>query len=257
MSSQSTEAASSKPSVLYRNLQPLSSQSHGAWRLKEADLAFAQDAYLAPVLASEFSQASRSYPVVFAGDAAQPIAVLGIERRNLFVSEGRWQPDTYVPAFVRRYPFAFMAVEQPAGYVLAIDADSDAVVKSAGDGRALFENGEPTQMTRDALRFCELFQSEAKGTLAFVEALKARDLLVSRHADITLPTGRKLGLDGFRIVDAERFAKLDDATVVEWHRVGWLQLVHFHLASLDRFAALLARAARLPATGADIATAAN
>lgn len=35
-----------------------------------------------------------------------------------------------------------------------------------------------------------------------------------------------------------------DDVVVEWRRKGWLALAHFHLASLDRFCALLDRAGR-------------
>ena len=44
---------------------------------------------------------------------------------------------------------------------------------------------------------------------------------------------------GFTITDAARFASLDDARVIEWHRNGWLALVHYHLASLQRFNDLL------------------
>lgn len=65
------------------------------------------------------------------------------------------------------------------------------------------------------------------------------DLLIDRRADATLPDGRKLGLEGFQIVDAEKFAGLADDVVLDWHRKGWLALVHFHLSSLERFSALL------------------
>ncbi len=69
--------------------------------------------------------------------------------------------------------------------------------------------------------------------------MKAQDLLIDRRADATLPDGRKLGLEGFQIVDARKFAGLADDVMLDWHRRGWLALVHFHLSSLDRFSALL------------------
>jgi hypothetical protein len=48
-------------------------------------------------------------------------------------------------------------------------------------------------------------------------------------------------LGGFQVVDQARFTALPDTVVLDWHRKGWLALVHFHLASLERFVDLLAR----------------
>jgi hypothetical protein len=47
------------------------------------------------------------------------------------------------------------------------------------------------------------------------------------------------------VIDAGRFAALDDATVVDWHRRGWLALAQLHLTSLGRFPELVARQARV------------
>jgi hypothetical protein len=118
---------------------------------------------------------------------------------------------------------------------------------SDDQGAALFENGAPSALTKQVLEFCAAFGREVDLTALFTTALKEKDLLIDRRADATLPDGRKLGLDGFQIVDAEKFNALDDETVVAWHRQGILALVHFHLASLDRFRALLDRQALLSA----------
>src|SRR5690606_21648701 len=72
--------------------------------------AFARATNALPIAASEFADASRHYPIVFVGDDNNPFHVavlLGLEdRSNLFVTEtGQWAPDTYIPAFARRYPF--------------------------------------------------------------------------------------------------------------------------------------------------------
>lgn len=200
-----------------------------------------------PIVAGELVAAARDYPVVFAADSAQPVAVLGLERRNLFVEDGHWAQDAYVPAYVRRYPFAFVATANPDGFALAIDSGSERVAKSGTTGAALFEDGQPSELTRQALAFCDAFQSDAAATNAFTDALKTQGLLIDRRADATLPDGRKLGLDGFQIVEAEAFGKLADDVVLDWHRKGWLALVHFHLASLDRFSALLNRQALVTA----------
>lgn len=227
--------------LFYRDVQPLSSQIHRSWRLKDGDVAFTSETPFVPLVIGEIAAASRHYPIVFAAGDATPVAVLGLERINLFVSEGRWADDAYVPAYVRRYPFAFMGTPEPLGYALAIDLASDRFIQDKEDGTALFDEDKPSALTRQALAFCDAFQNEAAVTADFSAVLKANDLLVDRRADATLPDGRKLGLDGFQIVDAERFAALDDPTVIAWHRNGRLTLVQSHLSSLGCFSALLAR----------------
>lgn len=234
--------------LFYKALQPLHAQIHADWRLKSGDASFADETPFVPVVVSEIAAAARSYPIVFAADGAQPVAVLGLERRNLFVEDGRWAVEAYVPAYVRRYPFTFVTQPGLDGFSLAIDSGSDRVAQGGSEGAALFENGEPSALTRQALEFCTAFGRDAQLTALFTTALKEKDLLIDRRADATLPDGRKLGLDGFQIVDAEKFAALDDETVIAWHRQGLLALVHHHLASLDRFRALLDRQALLSAS---------
>lgn len=246
MAENATPAASSANPLLplfYKAPQPLHSAIHADWRLKPGDMSFAADTPFVPIVASEIAAAARSYPVVFAGDTAQPIVVLALEATNLFVEDGKWANDHHVPAYVRRYPFTFIATEEPQGFALSIDAGSDRVAQGGAEGAALFEDGKPSALTSQALEFCTAFGREAELTRLFTDALRENDLLIDRRADATLPDGRKLGLDNFQIVDAQKFAALDDATVLAWHRQGLLALVHHHLASLERFRALLDRQA--------------
>lgn len=229
--------------LFYTAPEPLSAAAHGAWRLSEGDFAFAAETPFVPVVTAEVAQAMHAYPIVFSGGDAHPIALMGVERENLFVTGGHWAQDAYVPAYVRRYPFGFIPTINPDGFVLAIDAAAERIRKDGDDGVALFDAQEPSELTQQALAFCDAFQSEAAATRAFADALVAAELLVDRRADVQLPDGRTLGLEGFQIVDADKVAALPDETVVEWHRNGWLALVHHHLASLDRFPSLLARRA--------------
>lgn len=229
--------------LFYKAPELLSLASHGDWRLQDGDVAFAAQTPFVPILTSEIAAAAPAYPVVFANGDAQPIVVTGIEQENLFVAEGRWAEDSYVPAYVRRYPFGFIATVNPDGYALAIDTASARFVREGEAGSALFENGEPTEFTRQALTFCDAFQADAAATRAFTDALREQDLLIDQRADVVLPGGVRRGVEGFQIVDIDRFGKLDDAVVLDWHRKGWLALVHFHLASLRRFEALLLRRA--------------
>jgi hypothetical protein len=163
--------------------------------------------------------------------------MLGVEVNR---SRGDGAEDTYV----RRYPFLLIEAQDKSGYALGIDQTGSQVAKVGRKGEALFEKGEASAVTRRALEFCRLFNEDYLRSRAFCRALADADLLVDRRADAALPDGRRMGILGFTIVDAARFANLDDARVIEWHRNGWLALVHYHLASLQRFNDLLVRQGR-------------
>lgn len=227
--------------LFYREPRVLSSIEHAGWRVRPTGAGFAAASNSVPVVIGEFAAASRNYPLVFAGPEHTPLAVLGVEAgRNRFVNDGAWVENAYVPAYVRRYPFVFVQTGEPDGYVLAIDAGADAVIRSGDEGNPLFEDGQPSELTRQALQFCDTFTREDQATRLFAAALAEQGLLIERSANIAFADGRRSSVDGFHVVDAERFAALPDAVIVDWHRKGWLALVHFHLASLGRFNDLLA-----------------
>jgi hypothetical protein len=109
------------------------------------------------------------------------------------------------------------------------------VVKGGDEGQPLFVDGKATDMVQQALEFCGQFTREHEQTQAFSKALIDNGLLVERNATVRTPDGREFNLNGFLVVDVEKFVALPEATVVEWHRSGWLALIHQHLMSLGRF----------------------
>lgn len=231
--------------LFYREPVVLHSKAHASWRLKDGDTAFAARTPYVPIVLGEIGEASRSYPVVFAGDKLLPVAVLGLsEGENLFVEERAWAGEHYVPAYVRRYPFGFVSIPESDRFALAVDTASERLVREGEEGVPLFEKEGPSPVTRQALQFCETYQAEFEGTKAFAAALQEHDLLIDKRANATFADGRHYALDGFRIVDPDRFRNLDQATVVDWHHKGWLALVNLHLASLGRLSALMERQVR-------------
>jgi hypothetical protein len=139
------------------------------------------------------------------------------------------------PAYVRRYPFVFYATEDADHYVLGIDATSDRLAKGGETGVALFNDQAASPVTTEALHFCEAFRRDIAVTRKFADDLGEHELLVSQQASVTLTNGVSFDIDGFQVVDEKRLSGIDDATIGNWHRRGWLALIHFHLASLDRF----------------------
>jgi len=68
-------------------------------------------------------------------------------------------------------------------------------------------------------------------------------LLSPRAAEVTLKSGEKLALGGFRIIDEGKFNALPSDTFLEWRQRGWLHLVYSHLMSLSNWAGLVDRTA--------------
>jgi hypothetical protein len=119
------EAPLSGQVMFYRQPEPLSLERHrnlGAKRI-ERPFAFLLQAHVVPITVNEFGVAAGSYPVIFAGADKTPLAVMGARAGdNVFVSpNGEVDPEAYLPAFVRRYPFVFAADNAGDRLVLCVD----------------------------------------------------------------------------------------------------------------------------------------
>jgi len=210
-----------------------------------SDFGFAREAVAIPLSNGEFAAAMRHYPIVFAmDDQASPIALVAIRKdHNLFVErDGSWTAKSYVPAYVRRYPF--IGMDTPDGaQLLSIDRASARFVASARDhaeAQRLFdETGKPTMVAQTAMAFCHAFHADYANTVAFGKALLEAKVLEPYHADFRLPDGTLHKVDGFYAVNEQAFRALPAETVTDWHGKGWLGLVALHLASLQSLQNLL------------------
>lgn len=115
--------------------------------------------------------------------------------------------------------------------------------------RPLFENGQPSELTKKALEFCQAYQAQQNTTRQFVDALNKQGLLVPRVAKVTLANGTERTLQGFRIVDEQKFDKLSDEVFLDWRKKGWLGLIYVHMISQSGWTALVERVNRRTAAG--------
>jgi hypothetical protein len=202
---------------------------------------FARTASFVPLIVPELFSAASTYPIVFVTEPVPSIlAVLGLrEASNLFVTaDGKKWDATYIPAYVRRYPFVFFRHDND-DLTLCIDAAANAL--EPGGNRPLFKDGQRTPVVENALQFCVEFQRGHLATEAFMKALIAQDLLIPYQVTSTLESGERLSATGFKVIDEARFAKLPDDIVLDWFRLGWLGLVSAHLASAGCWAQLVKR----------------
>lgn len=233
--------------LFYKDPVLLRFEEHGDVGLAPVrDFAFAREAFAIPLSIGEFAVAQRHYPIVFAMDEqASALALVGIrQNENLFVEpDGSWKIGTYVPAYVRRYPFIVTETPDKAQQLLAVDRGSDRYAASATDRpeaeRVFDAEGQPTAMAQSAMAFCHAYHADHAATVAFGQALVAAKLLTPYHAQFRLPNGSEHQVNGFYAVDEKAFRVLSAKTVADWHAKGWLDRVTFHLASLQNFQGLL------------------
>lgn len=242
-SSPAQQAQKSALPVFYRQPELLTSEKHARKSLASSpDHRFARETNSVPLNGVELELAQRHYPIVFSEEATPfPMAILGLRTsENLFVEpSGRWTDGIYVPAYVRRYPFVFMSAPDQKQFALCIDAASGFVID--GDSNPFFRDGQPTDLTKNALGFCASFQAEYEKTRAFAAALTEHKLLESRNATIELANGQKFVFGPFRAVDAAKLAALPNAVIADWLRSGWLGWIYAHLMSAPNWTALAAR----------------
>lgn len=241
--------------LLYSRPEPLSIEMHGGLKLRRSDTpyGFARNAHVVPAQVTEFGPASSSYPVIFGGEAFQPLAIMSIRPdENLFIDEeGRFDADAYIPAYIRRYPFV-LAGNEPAGQLIVCIDRAASVLSPTGDV-PLFENGQPSAFTQGAIQFCSDFEAERQRTEAFVKTLRELDLLDSRQAMFT-PTepdgtaGTPVQVADYFAVSEEKLNALPADKLVELRASGALQQIYVHLNSLFNWDRLIAKTlARAPA----------
>lgn len=225
--------------LMYSNPQPLSLEQHGDMGLISSDrpFAFAFGANAVPVQVTEFGLAALSYPIIFAGEERTPLAVMSVrENENLFITDGRFDVEAYIPAFIRRYPFVTATSPGDDNMIVCIDADAGFLTKDGGDVK-LFENGEPSDYTKNAIEFCKNFELERQRTANFVQLLKDLDLLEERKQTIT-PTepdgtaGEPVQLSDYFAVSQDRLNALDPAKLAELRDSGALVQIYAHILSL-------------------------
>ena len=223
--------------IFYNQLEPLSSNVHGDFKTRSADAApFLVKAHAVPITADEFVAAQRFYPIVFSvGDNPVPLALMGLnEGVNVFVDDaGKLIGETYVPAYVRRYPF-MLARLQPNSEELSLcfDPSSDLVGKY-DDGQPLFADGKPSETTNAILKFCEEFELSAQRTNAFMKDLKESELLIDGEVSIQ-PTGAEQPFvyRGFQMVAEEKLRELRGDALRKMNQNGMLPLIMAHMFSL-------------------------
>ena len=202
--------------------------------------AFAAKAQTIPVGLGEFEAAARTYPILYTtGPNPVPVALVGLDASgNLFVGpDGKWRADTYIPAYVRCFPFVLIDDPTSGSTFIGMEANSPALSMNVGD--RLFEDGKPTPLLNDAIGLCTTVRDNIAAASAMARALAAEGLLEDEEAHVTFTGGGDLHIRGFQLLRADRLDGVSDATFLEWRRRGWLGAIYAQLYSSAQWGRLI------------------
>lgn len=239
--------------LFYKEPQPLAAEQHAALGVKkiEQPFGFLREAHAVPVTVSEFGTTAVSFPIIFVGEDLTPVAVMGVRQgQNLFVDdEGQVDPDIYVPAFVRRYPFVFAADEGTDRLLLCVDRQAPMVTNQPEV--PFFENGQPSKFTNDAIEFCKEFERQRRATVDFVNILKQHNLFEAKTVTFQPrdgqgnEVGEQQKIADYHAVSEEKLASLTDEQFVELRNTGALGACYAHMVSLMNWTNIIQRAVRM------------
>ena len=234
--------------MLYKDLMPLSSQEHGSWKFRPLQaLEILKGVHALPITCDEFAVAQRYFPIVFStGPDSVPLALMGLnEGVNTFVDEdGKWRDNTYLPAFMRRYPFLLARLTQDSQELSLCFDPTAGVIGDFEDGTPLFVGNEPGELVKEMLGFCEQFEMSAQRTTAFMKDLEESGVLEDGELTIgTSPDSQPYVYRGFRMVNEEKMRELRGDQLRKMQQSGMLTLIYAHLFSLGLTSEIFGRQA--------------
>ncbi|MDB9958629.1 SapC family protein [Oceanospirillaceae bacterium] len=224
---------------MFEQLVPVTLEAHRSLKvLPWSNFNFAKGFHMASVMVHEFVRAAAVYPIVFLEDdktSFKPVVMIGLEAgANLFVSDdGQWHAS-YVPAIIRRYPFALVKHADADANQFTVYLDKASKLFNETTGEALFdEQGEPTQVIKNVKAYLSELQRMEVFTTAFCDFLKTNDLLTPLSMQV-VASDQQQKITGSYVINEERLNNLSDTLFLNIKAKGYLPAIYAHLTSLSQ-----------------------
>ncbi|NPA39540.1 MAG: SapC family protein [Thermodesulfobacteria bacterium] len=200
------------------------------------DYSFAKKVEFIPLCFDEIIAVSLYYPVIFGvvEGTVIPYAILGINKKNVFVSEnGDWKTDI-IPELIKIYPFGF--VKEGEDYVVFIDK----TMCSEEEGELLFnELGEETEFLKEKKKELTKVAKGLHTSLNFCEEIVKLGLLTSVNLEVNTAIGNfriknmlTLNLNKFNSISPEKLWFLSNKGYIVTLIAHYLSLRNFKLMEL-------------------------
>jgi hypothetical protein len=221
---------------MFQQVVPINKERHANTKIKDiSSFDFASKFHIAYLTMHEFARAASIFPIVFLEDKEKdefrPVALMGLTAgENLFVdTDGKWQAS-YVPAIIRRYPFALTPSGEDGQYVVCLDEASSLV--SETEGAPLFDkDGSPTQIIENVKRYLGELQQMDVLTHNFCKFLAANNMFTPLNMRVR-ENDKVKNVSGCYVVNEERLNNLSDDRFLEIKSLSYLAPLYAHLISL-------------------------
>ncbi|WP_455479341.1 SapC family protein [Bartonella sp. B23] len=234
--------------LFYKDIIPINKIFHKNLKFSPpSDMSFAKDTHWVPLASSEYFQAALDYPILFmcAEDEQKKrhytsAALVGLsnDENDYIASDKSWKTNTYVPAFVRRYPFVLAQIQNEKELSVCFDQQSGMFNEVAGT--ELFNSdGSISPFMEERIRFLEGFKIAMEKTSEFIDAIVDMDLLSQKSINVKNDKGLSAQLEHFWIVDEEKLNKLSASQLAKLHKNGFLGLIFAHLMSTHNLLKIL------------------
>lgn len=227
--------------LFYKSVELFDSNKHAQLGVTptQEQFSFAAATNIVPVMINEITFAMTHYPLVFIMEegATVPalVALVGNgDGKNQFVSAtGSWRAQTYIPAWVRRYPFILVnqSAESPNA-ALAFDPTSDLL--SDKHPIKLLKDKQATDALNNVLAFQRNMASSMEATTAVVKALNEAQVLEAAGLTFNARDGKSESktVSGFMVVNETKLRALSGAALEKLNQANALGLAYAQLFSM-------------------------
>lgn len=203
---------------------------------------FAREMNSILLMATEFFHAAKQYPIVFGRESASgayiPLILTGLEDKgNLFIdADGRWNAGSYIPAYVRRWPFYSVPLKQEKDkYVVCVDPAG----LERNEKAFIDDNGEQTPLWENASRMIHEMDGATRLTREMMEKLEQLDIIEPFEAHARTRDGGTIRFGQLFRIGEERLNKLSGKQLKDLVSKGFLSRIYAHLMSLENFQKLI------------------
>lgn len=235
-----------KRKKMYNNLVLINKIKHKNLKISAIEnFSFAKELKFIPAVSGEASAIANDYPLVITiGETPSLGAIVALDGDNLSINEeGKWY-GSYVPAYLRKYPFALGSLsDDKIASLMLIDIDSTLV--STTKGEAIFdENGKQSRVFQEKIDLVVAYEKDKKNTENIIKILMDADILESGEIIVGEGEERKVLVTGFKAVSKEKLEALDSKTTKEWKSLGITKFIEAHLKSFNNISKLFTLASQ-------------
>jgi hypothetical protein len=168
----------------------------------------------------------------------RPVVLMGLETgENLYINDGKCDAS-YIPAIIRRYPFALAKTpEQDDNCTVCIDNSSELVNEI--EGEPLFDAaGKPSEMMERVKRYLAELQQMEKFTQEFCHFLAEYNMFTPLNMKVRQQDEIKNITDCY-VANEERLGSISDKGFLNFRKKQFLPAMYAHLISLAQIERLL------------------